>query len=46
MALIFIGKKIPRSLIREGWREVSAMHIGNGIWFFRLEKFLDWRKKK
>ncbi len=34
--MIYVGKEIPKLLLQD-WREVSAMHIGHGVWIFRLE---------
>ena len=33
VVLLHIGKKAPK-----GWREVSAMHLGKGIYAIRCEK--------
>lgn len=33
--LVHIGKKAPK-----GWKEISAMHLGNGIWAITCEKEL------
>lgn len=37
---VHIGKKVPKKLYEEGWREVGGLsiHLGRGIWVLRLEK--------
>lgn len=37
-AIIHIGKQVPKRLIDLGYREVSAQHIGKGVWLIRCEK--------
>jgi len=32
MVIIHIGKKIPK-----GYKEISAIHLGKGIWMFSME---------
>lgn len=38
MAIIHIGKEVPKKFKKLGYKEVSASHIGHGVWIFRLEK--------
>lgn len=39
LRMIHIGRKIPKKLYAEGWREEpKAIHLGRGIWFFMLRR--------
>ena len=39
--VVYIGRN-PAKFTRQGWKEISAMHLGHGVWMFTLEK----RKEK
>lgn len=36
--IVHVGRNIPKVLRNAGYMEVSAMHLGRGIWAFRLER--------
>ncbi len=37
-AMIHVGRNVPKALRDAGYTEDSAMHIGRGIWSFRLSR--------
>lgn len=39
LRMLHIGRKLPKKLERDGWREVDgAMHMGQGFWIIPLGK--------
>ena len=38
LSMIHVGRQVPKSLAAVGWKEVGAMHLGNGVWTLRLER--------
>ena len=41
MAMFWIGKKVPK-----GYLEESAIHLGRGMWIFRIKKVIQCTKKE
>ena len=44
LKMVHVGRRIPKKLLDDGWIEWQAIHHGNGLWSFCLEKEIQKHK--
>jgi len=41
VSMLYFGRKCPK-----GWKEISGMHLGHGLWMLRIEKVISGEKSR